>query len=187
MCVRQCIMSQECAIFMYNPWEAECVLGSQPCALADPHSKLMTMVFRKEENLECLIPKLVSELDSGTRLIKVRTRSSLARLDRGGNSYIGASNTPNANNLGYFWFEDETFGHTTDHVILTVSLWCSVAWLPYTVGEPIPLRAMVGGWWNGKPSYAVRRNSTSGTYKTSMYVTGSAVHKAVSTDILIRV
>ena len=173
---------------MYNPWQDVCILGSQPCAVAETHSQLMTMVFRQEEDLECLVPKAISEVDSGSRFIKQTATASLARLDRDGNGYIGQSNTPNKNNFGYFGFKNENFQHTTDHVILTVSPWCSVAWLPYTVGEPIPLRVVIGGWWNGKPGYVVRVTTTSGQYKFKMYVIGHAVVPGgVTSDILIRV
>ena len=101
-CVRQCMLLDECTILMYNPWDAVCVLGSQPCAMAVPHSQLMTMVFRKEENLECLIPKPESELNSGSRLIKIWTRKSLARLERGGNIFVDSVKTPRGNYLFFF-------------------------------------------------------------------------------------
>ena len=186
-CVRQCLLLDECTILMYNPWDAVCVLGSQPCAMAVPHSQLMTMVFRREENLECLIPKPVNELNSGSRLITIWTRKSLARLERGGNIFVGSGKTPRGNDLGFFWFDGEAISQTTDHVLLTVSPWCSVAWLKYTVGEPIPPRAMLCGKWNDMPVYTLRRKLKTGTYKFSMYVIGYPIETSVSTDILIRV
>ena len=183
-CVRRCIMLAECTILMYNPWESMCVLGSQPCAVAEPHSQLMIQVFRQDENLECLVPKAVSEVGSGSRLIEVKEQSSLARLDRGGNNYIGTNN--NGNKLGYFGFDGETIWHTTDHFILTVSPWCSVAWLPYTVGEPIPFRAAVCGRWNGKPIYMLNIMTSSGRYEPKMHVIGyPVVSWGIAYDILI--
>ena len=180
-CVRQCILSRECTILMYNAWDAVCILGSQPCAVAEIHSQLMTQIFRQEEDLECLVSRAVSDMDSGSRLI--RQGGALSLLYRGGNSYIGISN-----NLDYFEFDGETFWHTRDHVILVVSPWCSVAWLPYTVGEPIPLRVMVGGWWNGNPVYMLRITTSTGQYTFSMYVIGHpVVPRAITYDILIRV
>ena len=108
-CVRDCLWSEECTMLMYNPWEGMCVLGSQPCVLTEPHSQLMTQIFRQVEDPECLALKAVSELDSGSRLIKVKNGNSLARLDLDGNSYIGSSNTP-GNNLGYFNFDGNDLG-----------------------------------------------------------------------------
>ena len=187
-CVRVCLWLEECTMLMYNPWENICVLGSQPCVVAEPHSQLMTQIFRQQEDLECLVPTAVSEVGSGSRIVKQTATASLARLDRDGNSYIGYSNTPNQNNFGYFAFTGGHFYQTKDHVILVLSPWCSVAWLPYTVEEPIPLRAIVGGWWNGKPGYAVRATATSGLQKFQMYVVGHpVVPGGVAYDILIRV
>ena len=94
-CVRDCLWSEECTMLMYNPWEAVCILGSQPCAVAEPHSQLMIQVFRQVENLECLVPRAGSELDSGSCLVEVKAGSSLARLHRSGNSFVGSSNNEN--------------------------------------------------------------------------------------------
>ena len=116
-CVRQCIMSEECTILMYNPWEAACVLGSQPCTVAEPHNQLMTMVFREEENLECLVPKPFSQLDSGSRFITIWIRKSSARFDRDGNNYVGESKTPGGSDLGFFVFNRESIYDSTDHVL----------------------------------------------------------------------
>ena len=188
-CVRQCILSHECTTLMYNPHEGVCLLGAQPCAVAEPHGQLMTMVFREEENLECLVPQAVSELDSGTRLVRVWSQKSLVRLERGGNMYVGNSNTPDGGNkLGYFAFGSEQFYHTTDHVLLTVSPKCSMAWLPYTVGQLIPFRAVICGIWNGKPVFALRMSKADGAYTIIMYVEGyPVVSWAVTPYILIRV
>ena len=165
-----------------------CLLGAQPCIVVEPHGQLMTMVFREEETLECLVPQAVSELDSGTRLVRIRTNKSLARLYRGGNIYVGTSNTPNwGNNYGYFAFESETFHDTTDHVLLTVSAQCTVAWLSYTRGQPTPTHAVVCGSWNGKPVYALRYSNANGV-NIFMYVEGYTVKSWVlSPHILIRV
>ena len=185
-CVRDCLWSEECTMLMYNPWEGMCVLGSQPCVLAEPYSQLMTQIFRQVEDPECLALKAVSELDSGSRLIKVKNGNSLARLDLDGNSYIGSSNTP-GNNLGYFKFDGNDFGGRNDHVLLTLSPWCSVAWLPYTDGEPIPSRAVVCGRWNGKPIYMLKISTTDGNFEYGMYVIGyPVVSWAVTLNILIQ-
>ena len=186
-CVRDCLWSEECTMLMYNPWEDVCVLGSQTCVIAEPHNQLMTQVFRQQEDPECLLPMAVSEVNSGTRLIQVKDQTSLALLDRGGQSYLGGSNTPGSNNRGYFDFDDEHYWDTTDHVLLTLFPWCSVAWLPYTVGEPIPLRAVVGGRWNGKPVYMLKITTNSGDYEYKMYVIGHpVVNWAVALAILIQ-
>ena len=151
----------------------------------------MTMVFREEETLECLVPQAVSELDSRTRLVRIWSQRSLARLERDGSIYIGTSKTPDwGNDFGYFGFESESFWETTDHVLLTVSLKCSVAWLPYTIGQPVPLRAAVCGTWNGKPVYSLRGTTSSGEYKFAMYISGhpvvpSAVSSGASILILV--
>ena len=173
-CVRQCILSYECTILMYNLHNGVCVLGAQPCAVTEPHGQLMTMVFREEETLECLVPQAVSELDSGSRLITIWNRRSLARVERGGNIYVGHSNTPDGgNNWGYFRFGSEQFRGITDHFLLTVSPQCSVAWLPYTAGQPIPFRAVMCGMLNGKQVYTLRgTNPTSAEYQFAMYVSG---------------
>ena len=100
-CVRECVLIEECTVLMYNPWEAVCVLGSQTCAVTEPHCQLMAMVFSKEKNLECLVPMPFSELDSGSRLITIGRRKSMARL-RGRNIYVGSSKTPGGSDLGFF-------------------------------------------------------------------------------------
>ena len=180
-CVGDCLWSEECTMLMYNPREGMCVLGFQPCVLAEPHSQLMTQIFRQVEDPECLAPKAVSELDSGSRLIKVKNNNSLARLDRDGNTYIGSSNTP-GNNLGYFGFNGSVIWNTDDHVVLTLS-----PWLPYTVGEPIPFRAVVCGRWNGKPIYMLKISTTAGHFEYHMYVIGyHVVSWAVTLHILIQ-
>ena len=131
------------------------------------------------------------ELDSGTRLVRIWSQRSLARLERDGSIHIGTSKTPDwGNDFGYFGFESESFWETTDHVLLTVSLKCSVAWLPYTIGQPVPLRAAVCGTWNGKPVYTLRGTTSSGEYKFAMYISGhpvvpSAVSSGASILILV--
>ena len=189
-CVRQCILSHECTTLMYKPQDGVCLLGVQPCAIAVPHDQLMTMVFRAEEMLECLVPQALSELDSGSRFIKISARRSLARLVHDENIYIGTSQTPNGNNKGYFGFRGANFVHTTNHVLLTVSPQCSMAWLPYTVGHPIPFRAVVCGTWNGEVVYTLRGTNPHGQDKFVMYVYGYPVATwAVTNDawILTRV
>ena len=163
-----------------------CVLGSQPCATAEPHSQLMIEVLRQEEDLECLVPKVVDELDSRSRLIKVKNDNSLARLDRDGNNYIGSSNRP-GNNLGFLGFDGNNVWNTADFILLTVFPWCSVVWLPCTVREPIPYRAVVRGRWDGKPIYMLKICTISGQYEYIMCVIGyPVVDWAVAFDTLIQ-
>ena len=185
-CVRDCMWSEECTMLMYNPWEAVCILGSQPCAVAEPHSQLMIQVFRQVEDPECLVPKAASELDSGSRLVEVRRSISLARLHRGVNSFVGYSN--NGNHRGYFDFDGERNMDTTDHVFLTVLPWCSVAWLPYTVGDPIPFRAVVCARWKGNPAYVLNIMTSYGIYDAKMHVSGyPVVSWGVAYNILVQV
>ena len=185
-CVRDCLWSEECTMLMYNPWEDVCILGSQPCAVAEPHSQLMIQVFRQVEDPECLVPRAGSELDSRSRLVEVKAGLSLARLHRSGNSFVGTSN--NKNHRGYFDFDGERNMDTMDHVFLTVLPWCSVAWLPYTDGEAIPLRAVVCARWNGKPAYMLRVMTSYGGYERNMHVSGyPVVSWGVAFDILIQV
>ena len=173
-------------MLMYNPWESVCILGSQPCAVAEPHNQLMIQVFRQVEDPECLAPKAVDELDSRSRLVEVKAGSSLSRLHRGGNSYVGTSN--NRNHRGYFGFDGERNWDTTDHVLLTVLPWCSVAWLPYTVGEPIPFRAVECARWNGKPAFMLKITTSSGGYEPQMLVSGYPVASwGVAYNILVQV
>ena len=144
-CAAHCITDQDCWLLVYNWREKYCILGTQPCANAVADFDFRMMTFRKYETLYW-----IQWVWSDGSSYPVRTveqvypqHEALARRLIEGEVYIGRGNHrygkiylarhgAAASYLGYY--------------LLVVSDSCSVAWVPYSAGNPLPRGAVKGGY-----------------------------------------
>ena len=141
-CTHQCLIRQTCRVMNYNPDDRVCALGEHACHVADSHPDYMLMVFRPKFDVECAIWKQKRHpLPSRTVDTRIGRHEALCRKQIGTDVLIGHG-TPSYK--AFIVVNGKEVGHWGSYV-LTVSLSCTLAWVPYTAGSPLPEKALVCG------------------------------------------
>ena len=153
-CAHHCLIHQACRVMNYNPKDRVCLLGETTCNAADSHPNYMLMVFRHKFDVECAIWKPKSDpLPSRTVDTRIGKHEALCSMKIGTDILIGHS-TPSYK--CYFVVNGNVEGHLNSYV-LTVSQSCTLAWVPYIAGSPLPEKALVCGHLTlSGPTYCAR-------------------------------
>ena len=162
ICTLLCMASARCHVLAYNYKLQLCSLGQKPCVIAKANQDHMTMVLRDSVDQDCLVWNQwdgSSDLPRATRSDK--SVRSVARKVQGNNIYPGSMNAPLPGNGGAFFAIDGSEIMFLDAELLSVHPNCSLAWMQYTVGEPLPKRAVVIGNMEGRNVYSTRVDFTS--------------------------
>ena len=153
-CTHRCLIRHACKVMNYNPNDRVCVLGEHTCHVADSHPDYMLMVFRPQFSVECAIWKPKSNpLPSRTVDTHIGMHEALSRKQIGTDVLIGHA-TPSG--PSYTVVNGKAEGYWGSYV-LTVSSSCTLAWVPYTAGFPLPEKALVCGHLTSSgPTYCAR-------------------------------
>ena len=191
ICTLLCMDSELCYVLAYHHHSHICSLGHKPCVIAEPREDYLTMVLRND--VECLVWHQWDKSRDSPRVVRSGSMTrSVARKVDGNTIYVGVMNAPwPGNGNGYFVVEGmET--EMTGGESLSVHPNCSLAWAPYTVGEPLPKWAVITGIIDGRAAYSIQVESdeTFGGYiagdPTGFYG-HYGFHECLGFDVLIHV
>ena len=157
-CRFMCLQSAICKAYNYNTTSETCTRFTSPCpqAIGDPVMEFV--VFRETFAKQCYEWVPYSPGDTlDERMISTDTSVIIvARLEVDGNHLVC-----------YFFYDSacycslgptqysNTQGYPCDR--LRVVEGCTVFWVPYTAGEPIPTQAVIGGSMaNGDVAYVIK-------------------------------
>ena len=146
-CVARCISDPHCWILAYNSREKYCLLGTQPCVKAVADKDFRMMIFRKHENMHCIqwVWSDGSSYPNHTVEQVSPVHQEVARRAIEGEIYIGRSQ-PEVGRI-VIARKGEVVRYP-DYYLLVVAESCSVAWVPYIAGNPLPKAAVEGGHLN---------------------------------------
>ena len=153
--------SNACFLLAYQQQRHICSLGEKPCAIAEPRGDYMTMVLRNDVAQECLV---WDQWDGSSDLPRA-VRSNfvprvVARKVQGNTIYVGTMNAPRpGNGYGYFAING-MIEEIQDAEALSVHPNCTLAWMSYTPGDPLPKQAVVTGSIEGREAYSIRTGSS---------------------------
>ena len=144
-CVAHCITDPDCWVLAYNARGKYCLLGTQPCANAVADNDFRMMTFRKHENVQCIQWVWSDGSSYPARTVeRLRPRyEALARRPMGQEIYIGRGSVEK---VKIYLARNGKAVNYPDFYLLVVSDFCSVAWVSYTVGNPLPRGAVEGGY-----------------------------------------
>ena len=158
-CQYMCLQSETCKAYNYNVTENMCTRFTSPCPQAFSDPTMEYVVFRITPINQCYEWVKYSSRDSlDERMIATDTPIHIvARLQVNGNDVVS-----------YFVINDETCygtlvdteynshqGHQCER--LRVVEGCTIFWVPYTAGRPLPPNAVIGGVLaNGDVPYVVK-------------------------------
>ena len=156
-CLHRCLSNDQCATLSYNPVGNFCLLGSERCPSATLHPEFMLMVFRETERHQDCISWIPGNKETTTDRVLTATVGPpfrLARWSDGNNQLPGFSKT-----IGMMFFPDVNINQFRRIVggydVLVVSRSCTLAWVPYTAGKPLPDGAQQTGVLNGVAVYSI--------------------------------
>ena len=175
-CIRRCITNSQCWVLSFNVSQQFCQLGNVACALADQHADTLLMVFHSvSPDQETDAP--VTWVHYGGNVANVPSRRvdssrhystscTVARYQDGqGNHHLGYADFAYQNEpekIGDAWIPPvwtegaETVSQWPNYEIMSVSPFCTLAWVPYKAGDVLPRGAVEGGYMIGEgPTYSV--------------------------------
>ena len=195
VCLRHCLLHPSCRVLSYNQRDRFCMLGEIPCDVAENHTGYMLMVFKPNVSEVCSIWKPKSKpLPSHTVDTHVGDHEALCRKKIGTTILIDHGRPYGRGKFaenGVVYLED-------DPSVLTVSPFCTLAWVPHTAGSTLPENAVLCGHLNNViPTYCARIWTENGRVKFGYYPFGHTVayymyiqkraRESSEMDILIRV
>ena len=193
ICTLVCMESEPCFVLAYNHQRHICFLGQKPCAIAEPREDYVMMVLRHNVEQECLVWNQWDRSNDLPRVVRSKfAPRGVARKVQGNTIHVGTMNVPD-NGFAYFVSNGINI-EVIDAELLSVHTNCSLAWMPYKVGDPLPKRAVVTGSLKGREAYSIRVGShsseTFGCYlegDPAGYYPYHGYRESLNFDILIRV
>ena len=149
-CVAHCITSPFCWVLSYSEKGRYCLLGAEPCVASVANDDFRLMTFRKQEYFPFTSSCIHWQYCLGTcqpaRVIAKQSlphRKAMARMAYDSDTFIGGCNpTTGSIIVSTIWYRF----HTYHCHLLDVAESCSVAWVAYKAGDPLPKGAVVGGF-----------------------------------------
>ena len=214
-CIRRCIINPQCWVLSYNVSQQFCQLGDVPCAEANPHADTFLMVFGSvHPDHETDVP--ITWVHYGDNVANIPSRRvdsaryynppcTVARYqDSDGNLHLGYADYPEKPGDAWFppvWSQGAaTVTQWPNYEIMSVSPFCTLAWVPYKAGDALPCGAVEGGYMIGEcPTYIVSVYRADaglrGALKFGEYAAGhsvayyyfNGVQTATEFDILVRI
>ena len=193
-CQLICLHSKRCVAFNYDTAVDKCTFFHTPCPLAHDDLAMEYHIFTEKPAHQCSkwvpytaggnLGKRIIESDSAGRVV--------SRLKYNGHDIPG------------YLYEPTHFCHTglgTTRIdssssvpceLLYIADDCTAFWVPYTAGQPIPKKAVVGGHMtSGETLYVVKFDYISITTISGYYIEG-ALHavsvygaKARTSDVMM--
>ena len=180
-CTQRCLNDRRCESLSFNMETNFCQLSHEPCAVADVKSGFLLMNFRWNEDENCVTWK-TNDVETGgsvpERLVEefaiLTSRSAVGRIQIGEDIHVGIVDRVAASGDAFFVVQGSEYFEGTNYKLLTVSPTCSLAWVPYRAGDPLPDQAVVAGYLSGSgPTYSIRVwRQDIVSFKFGVYVTG---------------
>ena len=137
ICTHSCMDSEWCFVLAYHHQRLSCSLGRNPCAIAEPHKHYTTMVLRNNVEQECLIWNQWDGSSDFPRIARSKYNfRSVARKVQQTSTYIGIMNAVLPGNGKAYFAINGRETELSDAEMLRVHPKCSLAWVPYTTGQP---------------------------------------------------
>ena len=141
-CILHCLQMKDCTALNYNNYVGLCVLLPAPCTLAYQRKGMEYAVFTGRKHSQCL--KWVPVRRSDDRVVKSHDGYLSCRLKVHNGTFLGHYSEP----IRRCWATDgevEYDSRSNPSEILTVSPECTVGWVNYTAGTPLPPSAVMAG------------------------------------------
>ena len=172
-CTHVCLRDRRCASLSFNMDTNLCQLSHEPCAVAEAETGFLLMNFRWDEIENCVTwetngvgafapERLVN--DYGAQHVTVGC------IQIGEDIHVGVIENGN----GFFVVAGTEHFENIDYKLMVVSPNCSVAWVAYRTGDPLPGGVIVAGHVTGFGStYSIRVwRQDIGLMKYGVYATG---------------
>ena len=193
ICTLSCMDSDACFLLAYHHQRYTCSLGHKPCVIAEAREHHTTMVLRANLEQNCLVWNQWDTFNDFPRVVSSDTSPrSVARNMQETSIFVGTMNYP-GDGVSFFAIGGNEIMYQ-DSEPLSVHPNCSLAWMPYTVGDPLPKRAMATGNIEGRVAYSIRVGSlydeTFGFYykgEQAGYYGHYGYHEVLDFDVLINV
>ena len=179
-CTDMCIRDPSC----YNVVHESCLLGSKPCAVAVQHSDFLLMVFRWDETIQCphWFPPPNDGVNLPSRLVENKppytVHVAVGRIIQGTDIY--PTHVAHVSSQAVGWAVlgvGNVVSEDINYDLLSVSPNCTLAWLPYSPGDRVPLRALpIGMLSDTGPTYSIRfRREDINADAYGVYIPGQSV------------
>ena len=144
-CILQCLQTQDCVALNCNKSDGLCILLPAPCKLAIEMEGMEYTMFNGRNHEQCLkwIPFAGSNPTSD-RVVYSPGGYLACRLQINNGKFIGHY----SKSFLRCWATDGNVQHdsgSNQAEILTISPECTMGWVNYTVGTPLPPSAMMAG------------------------------------------
>ena len=171
-CVHACVTSPSCSM-SYNPVTSACLLAAQPCVRAEKHDDFMLMIFRHQEQVDCIVWVRDQYGVMPDRMLTGPDDAQVGRITVGGNILVGQAYKPGDNWNTYIAYNGNQIVSRNED-LLTVQPNCTVAWVPYKAGDTLPMNAIVTGMLaNGRRLYSsLSRHKPAGYLRVGSYAKG---------------
>ena len=188
-----CMDSGGCFVLAYHHQRHICSVGHEPCVIGKAREHHMTMVLRDNLKQSCLVWNQWDRFNDFPRVVRSGTSPrSVARNVQEASIFVGAMNCP-GDGEAFFAIEGKEISYQ-DSEPLSVHPNCSLAWMPYSVGDPLPKRAVATGNIEGRVAYSIQVGSlydeTFGIYykgKRAGYYGHYGFQEVLEFDVLIGV
>ena len=179
----------------YNPVTSTCLLAAQPCVKAEKHDDFTLMIFRELEYVNCVVWVRDQYGVVPDRMLTGPDDAQVGRVSVGDDLLVGQAYTPGQNWWTFIAQNGHEIGYPNED-LLTVHSNCTMAWVPYKVGDVLPHKAIVTGMLaTGRRLYSALSWHAAGYWRIGYYAEGdiaayyaaSSSHTATEFDILISV
>ena len=181
-CIYQCLhRGSKCASMSYNTVDELCTITETPCHELSAHPDVLTNVFHNmTHHLSQCLQWHPYDGTSPARSITYDQADGtiwLARWqDLQGNLLIGYMLKTRRQQVAYFEYIIETHLKSPYRGcdLITIADDCSVAWVKFTIGDPVPLNAAETGYIIGHGTVYVGRylRTDKPTYRFGFYMRG---------------
>ena len=151
-CKLHCLQMQNCAALNYNKTSGLCVLLHAPCTFASRWEGVEYTMFTGRNHDQCLKWVPPNDIKPTSNHAVASPEGYLAcRLQIGNGIFLGFYHT------SLCWVTDGSIQHDSRNnptEILTIPPECTVGWVDYTAGTPLPPSVVVAGHsYTGKNLY----------------------------------
>ena len=167
-CMLFCLHASSCQAVNYNSTASLCIYFIATCPKAISHPDMAFGLFTGRQPHQCLdwIPKQTGH-QPGDRSVTEDNVRFTARMQKDGNDFVGYFLKTNDDCLSLDLEERRLKASKGPYhcQILQIRDGCTVHYVDYDIGTPLPPTALIGGYTaTGPPVYIGRRGSLAGYY-----------------------
>ena len=182
-CIYECLQSSNCAALNYDSTDDMCTFLYNACPLVNEAPTMEYLVFTKTPAHQCseCIPYTSHDAVDDRMIASQIGMTMVSRIKYKGNYIIGYEHITYGQCLSNSTVDDKDIlsSSLAPSECLRIADDCTVFWVPYTAGDPLPATAVTGGIMvSGDVAYVIEFDSE--TVTVSGYYTEGAT-SAVST------